>query len=100
MPAIAALVTARRAYGDVVNLGNPVSITIGELALRVKKLARSRAPIVKVPFEEAYAPGFEDIQTRQPDIRKAQRLIDFKPRRALEEILTDVIRWERHRRKG
>jgi UDP-glucose 4-epimerase len=98
VPAVVALIENPKAHGEVVNLGNPQSVTINRLAARVKALARSRSPVVHVPFEQAYAKGFEDILSRRPDVRKARRLIGFRPRHSLDDILRDVIRWERRAR--
>jgi UDP-glucose 4-epimerase len=99
VPAVVRLLECPRAYGEVVNLGSPTSITMNALAARVKAKTRSRSPIVHIPFEEAYGQGFEDIQSRQPDIAKARRLIGFAPRYRLDDILADVIRWKKRTRK-
>jgi UDP-glucose 4-epimerase len=44
-----------------------------------------------VPYDQAYAPGFEDMQRRLPDISKATAAFHFRPRRDLNQILSDVI---------
>ncbi len=51
----------------------------------------SGSSIVHVPYEQAYAPGFEDMQRRLPDIAKAQAAFNFQPRRNLDQILADII---------
>ena len=53
--------------------------------------------ITLVPYEEAYAPGFEDLSRRQPDLTKIQRLIGWRARIPLEETLRAVIG---HQREG
>jgi UDP-glucose 4-epimerase len=93
--ALTRLVECEAATGQVVNLGSPEEVTIGELARLVRKLAGSRSPIVKVPFDEAYAAGFEDIRHRKPDLRRARRLIGYRPRRGLSEIVQSVIEYAR-----
>lgn len=98
--ALAALLDAPRAYGEIVNLGGEEPVTIGALAHRVRALADSTSEIVHVPFEEAYEAGFEDMRHRRPDLDKARDLIGFSPRRSLDDILTDVIACERGRRGG
>jgi UDP-glucose 4-epimerase len=50
-----------------------------------------------VPYSEAYAPGFEDMQRRVPDTSKIQRAIGWQAQRDLGEILDDVIEFERAR---
>ena len=62
------------------NVGTTHELTIGELAERVRALAGSASPIVLVPYDEAYQPGFEDLRRRVPDIRKAERVVGYRPR--------------------
>jgi UDP-glucose 4-epimerase len=83
------------AVGEVFNVGTPHEIAIGELAERVKTLAGSASPIVHIPYEEAYQPGFEDLRRRVPDIRKIAALVGYHPRIPLEETLRRVIRFLR-----
>jgi len=47
--------------------------------------------IVLVPYEEAYAEGFEDMRRRKPDITKIQACIGWAPELSLEQIILDVI---------
>ena len=93
--AMLALSRAPEAVGHVFNVGSAQEITIGELAERVKTLAGSRSPIVLVPYEEAYQPGFEDLRRRVPDIRKAEAFVGYRPEIALDETLQRVIRFIR-----
>jgi UDP-glucose 4-epimerase len=79
------------AVGQVFNVGNPEEISIGELAKLVKKLTGSKSEIQTIPYDEAYQPGFEDMHRRVPDISKVSRLIGFKPRVKLREIISRVI---------
>jgi UDP-glucose 4-epimerase len=86
-----ALSLAPAAIGEVFNVGTTHELTIGALAERVRALAGSNAPIVLVPYDEAYQPGFEDLQRRVPDIRKAERVAGYRPRVSLDETLRRVI---------
>lgn len=81
------------AYGQVVNIGNPVEITINDLALAIKKRLKSKSEIVHISYEEAYQDGgFEDMRRRVPSIEKAKRLIGFAPKKTLEDIIRDVAK--------
>ena len=51
--------------------------------------------IVHIPFEEAYGAGFEDLRRRVPDTRRVERLLGWRPRRALEDTLSTIIAEER-----
>ena len=83
------------AYGEVINLGGDRPITIRRLADLVKELTGSASRIVHIPFEDAYEPGFEDMQHRKPDLSRARALIGFAPRRSLRDVLVDVIDYQR-----
>ena len=83
------------AVGQVFNIGSTEEITILELANRVKKLAESESEIKFIPYDEAYAPGFEDMQRRVPSIEKITSLIGYKPQYSLDETLKRVIEYER-----
>jgi UDP-glucose 4-epimerase len=89
--AVVALINEPRAIGQVFNIGNGSEISIGELALRIKAMTNSASPIVKIPYDQAYEAGFEDMPRRVPDISKIRALIGFEPTVELDEILTRVI---------
>lgn len=79
------------AVGQVFNVGHGKEIAIYELAELIKKLTASASEIQLIPYEEAYAKGFEDMQRRVPDISKLQAQIDYKPTLDLPQILENVI---------
>jgi UDP-glucose 4-epimerase len=93
--ATVALSTSREAVGQVVNVGSDHEVTIDALADRVKGLAGSASPIVHVPYDEAYQPGFEDLRRRVPNLGKAERLVGYRPRVSLDETLGRVIEFLR-----
>jgi UDP-glucose 4-epimerase len=88
------------AVGQVFNIGSTEEITIDNLAREVIRLTGSRSEIRHVPYSEAYAPGFEDMRRRVPDLSKIQALIGYAPRCRLEDTLQRVIAWERQRLSG
>ena len=77
--------------GEIYNLGSTTEITINRLAELVLAATGARSPIVHLPYEQAYAPGFEDMQRRLPTIAKARAAFGFQPRRDLQQVLADVI---------
>jgi UDP-glucose 4-epimerase len=89
--AVIALINEPRAIGQVFNIGNGHEITIADLAARVKALTRSSSEIVRIPYDQAYESGFEDMPRRVPDITKISALVGYKPTVALDEILERVI---------
>jgi len=84
-----------RAVGQVFNIGSTEEVTIRLLAEKVIAATGSQSKIVYVPYEEAYAPGFEDMRRRVPDLEKIHQLIGYKPRYTLDETLERVILYER-----
>lgn len=83
--------------GQVYNIGSTEEVSILELARRVKAKTGSTSPIQHIPYEEAYAPGFEDMQQRVPDTRRIQQVTGWQPRYSLDEILEAVIDYEQDR---
>jgi UDP-glucose 4-epimerase len=93
--AMVALIDEPRAVGEVFNIGNGHEISIGELAVRIKKMTGSLSPIVSIPYEQAYEAGFEDMPRRVPDIGKIRDLVGYAPTVELDEILARVIEYFR-----
>jgi UDP-glucose 4-epimerase len=76
--------------GEIFNVGNDREITIGGLAELVKKRTDSDSEIVYVPYEQAYGPGFEDMNRRVPSLRKLQQFIHYRPSTPLETVIDCV----------
>jgi UDP-glucose 4-epimerase len=89
--ALLKLVAEPRAIGQVINIGNTQEVTINELAVRVRDLAKSKSTIKRIPYDEAYESGFEDMPRRVPALAKIEGLIGYKTRYVLDDILTQVI---------
>ncbi len=77
-------------FGNIYNIGSRHSITIGELAGRVIERTGSRSSIELIPYEEAYAKGFEDMRRRMPNTTAIRELTGWKPERTLDQIIDDV----------
>lgn len=93
--AIIRLSFADQAIGQVFNIGSNFEITIGELAERVRDRADSASQIVKIPYEQAYEAGFEDMQRRVPDIAKINALIGWSPTTGLDDTVDQIIAYQR-----
>ena len=78
------------AFGEVFNVGGGREVTIMELALLVRERTGSASEIVTLPYDQAYAPGFEDMVRRVPDTSKLARVTGFTPSVGLEEIIDRV----------
>ena len=117
--AIVRLAECPQAEGKVFNIGHTDEVSILELASRVRSAVspvespgevigrgpfgdrpRRRwstgdggargAPIVFVPYERAYGPGFEDMRRRVPDISRIRAATGWEPRRTLDDVIADV----------
>ncbi|HXD72302.1 MAG TPA: GDP-mannose 4,6-dehydratase [Vicinamibacterales bacterium] len=95
--ALLKLVVEPKAIGQVINIGNIEEVTISTLAERVRKLAGSHSSIKLIPYDEAYESGFEDMPRRVPDLSKAEKMIGYKPKHSLDDILTQVIDYFRRK---
>ena len=90
--ALVSLADCEQAIGQVFNVGSQQEITILDLAKTVLQTVDSNEERVTfVPYEEAYAEGFEDMRRRVPDISKVHRLTGWEPYRDLNAIIDDVI---------
>ena len=85
------LVACPAAVGEVVNVGNDQEISIEDLARIVRERAQSVSPIQFVSYDQAYAPGFEDMQRRVPSLKKLAALTGFRPTTELKVIVDEVI---------
>ena len=78
------------AFGEVFNVGGGREVTIMDLAQMVRERTGSASEIVTLPYDRAYAPGFEDMVRRVPDTSKLARVTGFTPSVGLEEIIDRV----------
>lgn len=83
--------------GEIYNIGSSQEVTINQLAQTVIDRTDSRSPLHYIPYSEAYAPGFEDMRRRVPDTTKVRTAIGWTPKFNLQQILDDVIDYERQR---
>src|SRR5713226_6376448 len=95
--ALGKLIRTDAAIGQVFNIGSDEEVTILELAERVRRIAGGRSEIRLVPYDQAYEQGFEDMQRRVPSLEKIGRLIGYKPKTPLDQIIQKVVQYERAR---
>jgi UDP-glucose 4-epimerase len=85
-----------RAVGEVFNVGGEQEITMRALAERVRELVGSSSIVRSVSYDEAYEQGFEDMIRRVPDVSKIRSLTGWSATRSLDDVLRDVIAFERN----
>jgi len=74
---------------DPVNIGNPVEMTIKEIAETIIRMTGSKSRIVYRPLPT------DDPKQRRPDITRARELLGWEPKVQLEEGLIKTIEYFR-----
>jgi UDP-glucose 4-epimerase len=77
----------RKARGEIFNIGGTEEVSMLELARLVVKTLGSKSKIELIPYDRAYAPGFDDMRRRKPLVEKLERFVKFKPQTPLREII-------------
>lgn len=80
------------ARGQVFNVGSTEEISIHDLALRVIDVLGSTSEVEMVAYNQAYAPGFDDMRRRKPELEKLARITGFRPSISLKEIIQRTSR--------
>jgi UDP-glucose 4-epimerase len=93
--ALKGLMESSVTIGEIYNVGSRNWISIEELAARVLELTGSRSELVHVPYDQVYGTGIDDMLHRVPAIEKVQAAIGWTPTLTLDDILADVIAYER-----
>lgn len=104
--AIIALANCPEAVGKVFNIGASEEISVQNLAKLVLELVKTKrgsgelsankttvkpSKIINIPYEKAYAVGFEDLARRVPSTEKMTQLTGWLPKYSLKMTLEDII---------
>jgi dTDP-glucose 4,6-dehydratase len=81
----------KSSHSDPVNLGNPIEMSLLEMAEKILQVTGSRSKIIFKPLPE------DDPKVRQPDISQARKLLEWEPKVKLEEGLRDTLDYFRKR---
>ncbi len=90
IPALVRLLETPAAYGRAVNLGSYEQVSVSELARRVVHTTGSSSTITYVSYQDAYGPGYEDMERRVPDCTLAHDLTGFRVSYTLDDIIRSV----------
>ena len=88
--AVISVAFSDKTIGKVINIGNDKEISMNNLAKKIIELTGSKSQILYIPYSEAYAEGFEDMERRVPNLDLIKSLTGWNPKRSLEEIIKDV----------
>jgi len=99
--AILALADCPEAMGGVFNIGSTEEVSIIDLAKEIIRLvhgddhdnvAENRSEAIQyIPYDQAYAVGFEDMRKRVPDNTKIYAYTGWSPRHTLDQTLRDIL---------
>ena len=88
--ALKSLLHCKESYGKICNIGSQDLITIEDLAKKTIAQLNSQSQLERIPYEQAYGKGFEDMRRRRPDITEIYQLTGWKPEKNLEDIIEDT----------
>lgn len=71
--------------GQVINIGNPIELTILEIANTIKAMTNSKSQIIFEEFPQ------DDPKQRKPDITKVKALLNWEPKIGLKDGLKKTI---------
>ncbi|GAA2084188.1 NAD-dependent epimerase/dehydratase family protein [Actinomadura alba] len=94
--AILRLLDEPAAIGHTFNIGSSEETSIARLAEKINMRCQGRSDVELIPYDQAYGPGFEDMQRRVPDTGKLRELTGWVPSHSLDDVLTDAIAQARH----
>ena len=72
---------------EPVNIGNPIEMTIQQMANKILQATQSKSKIVQLSLPE------DDPKTRQPNITLARKLLDWEPKVSLDEGLESTLEY-------
>ncbi len=86
-----ALLETPAARGRVFNVGSDREVSILSLAELVRDVAKSRSPIVRMPYREAYGVDFADFPRRRPDVARLAAVAGYRAESSLEDIVHEAV---------
>ena len=89
------LLSNKKLYGEIYNIGQTEEISIKELAELIIKLSNSNSKIVYKTHEEVYGSKFEDPMRRTPSIDKIVEATGYKPSMAIPNMIKEIIEYKK-----
>ena len=87
------LMNTPKCVGEIFNVGTTESISIEDLAKKVKEMCDSKSRIEYMSYEEAFEEGFEDMMNRMPCLDKVKEYIGYEPKHSLDDIIRRMIEY-------
>jgi nucleoside-diphosphate-sugar epimerase len=91
----ATVLAAESSTGEAFNIGSHEDVSILQLARQIVEKTGSRANIQFVDPRKVLGSGYQDLQIRIPNPKKARVLLGWSASTGLDEGLTDTVKWYR-----
>ena len=88
--AVMTIAFAENTIGEIYNIGNPIEISISDLAKKIIRISNSSSEVKYSNYETMYGSSFEDMERRFPNVDKLRKL-GWTPKRDLDYILKELI---------
>jgi len=88
-----ALTQTDKSVGEIINVGSDKSISVLQLAERVKNITHSNSSLVFQNHEEAYGKEYINIQHRRPNLEKLNSIIDYSYQWNLDDTIHSIIQY-------
>jgi UDP-glucose 4-epimerase len=87
------LIGTSESIGQAYNIGSTNEISIKDLANKVIELTNSKSQIVYKKHSDVFGDSFEEPKRRVPDVSKISKVIGWKPKKSLDEIILEVAEY-------
>jgi UDP-glucose 4-epimerase len=88
------LVLTKKAEGEIFNIGSHQTVSINDLAEKIKKKTGLKKPIQHISFRKAFGrkvSNFEDMSCRIPSLEKIEKTINYQPEYTIDDIIDKTI---------
>ena len=93
--ALQGLLHCKESIGRICNIGSQELISIEDLAKLTISHLNSSSELERIPYEQAYGKGFEDMRRRRPDTSEINKLTGWVPEKNLRDIIDDTANYFR-----
>ncbi|MCF0248038.1 MAG: bifunctional UDP-4-keto-pentose/UDP-xylose synthase [Synergistes sp.] len=93
----------RKADGEIFNIGNPTNnYSIKELAEMIVETAKDfpkfrdaaeKTVLDIIPADKYYGKSYDDMRDRRPSVEKAERLLGWRPKTEMIDMLRKTLEW-------
>lgn len=94
--AIAGLISTSKTIGQVYNIGSNAELSIHTLAKLVLVLTNSKSEILFKDSNKVFGENFEEPLRRVPDTSKITKEIGWLPQKEINEIINEIIEFEKN----